>query len=186
MPLAQMTTFWDALISVSTDRLLLVAGLLFLTLSLVRRFPGGFIVSQDQRQSACWMGIACVGFGLVISVMTTLRPQQTATAPLPTPVISTVPTVTMFPTPITPSAIAGVITIITATPSIPPTPTPFIPTITSIAIVTASNTPSLPVVRVSCNWEKDWTLQPDRTYLWVGSPPGTSGCQNVGQKGDIL
>jgi hypothetical protein len=38
----------------------------------------------------------------------------------------------------------------------------------------------------SCNWENDWQLQSDGSYLWVGSPPGTSACQNVGQAGEIL
>ena len=38
----------------------------------------------------------------------------------------------------------------------------------------------------SCNWEKDWQLQSNGSYLWVGSPPSTSGCQNVGQAGEIL
>ncbi len=38
----------------------------------------------------------------------------------------------------------------------------------------------------SCNWEKDWQLQSDGSYLWIGSPPGTPGCQNVGQAGEIL
>jgi hypothetical protein len=38
----------------------------------------------------------------------------------------------------------------------------------------------------SCNWENDWQLQSNGSYLWVGSPPGTSSCQNVGQAGEIL
>jgi hypothetical protein len=38
----------------------------------------------------------------------------------------------------------------------------------------------------SCNWENDWQLQSDGSYLWVGSPPGTPACQNVGQAGEIL
>lgn len=44
---------------------------------------------------------------------------------------------------------------------------------------TISSTPS-------CNWENDWQLQSDGSYLWVGSPPGTPACQNVGQAGEIL
>jgi len=38
----------------------------------------------------------------------------------------------------------------------------------------------------SCDWANDWQLQSDGSYLWVGLPPGTSICQNVGQAGKLL
>ncbi len=40
--------------------------------------------------------------------------------------------------------------------------------------------------RISCDWAKDWQLQSDGSYLWVGQPPGTPACQNVGQAGELL
>jgi hypothetical protein len=78
------------------------------------------------------------------------------------------------------------------TRSIPP-PLPD-PTPVPIPSFTATPTPSLtpsnvpppqPPTRISCDWANDWELQADGTYLWVGSPPGASGCQNVGQRGDL-
>lgn len=42
------------------------------------------------------------------------------------------------------------------------------------------------VYTVSCDWANDWRQQPDGSYLWVGQPPGTSACQNVGQAGELL
>jgi uncharacterized protein YcfL len=38
----------------------------------------------------------------------------------------------------------------------------------------------------TCNWARDWELQPDGSYLWIGFPPGSSNCQNVGQDGELL
>jgi hypothetical protein len=38
----------------------------------------------------------------------------------------------------------------------------------------------------SCNWADDWKLQSEGSYLWVGLPPGTPYCANVGQDGDLL
>ena len=38
----------------------------------------------------------------------------------------------------------------------------------------------------TCNWATDWALQSNDTYLWVGLPPGSSGCNNVGQDGELL
>jgi hypothetical protein len=29
-------------------------------------------------------------------------------------------------------------------------------------------------------------LQSDGSYLWVGAPPGTPSCQNIGQAGEVL
>lgn len=52
--------------------------------------------------------------------------------------------------------------------------------------VSVTTQPTTTVNITSCNWENDWQLQSDGSYLWVGSPPGTSACQNVGQAGEIL
>jgi len=52
--------------------------------------------------------------------------------------------------------------------------------------VSVTAQPTTTVNITSCNWENDWQLQSDGSYLWVGSPPGTSACQNVGQAGEIL
>jgi len=41
-------------------------------------------------------------------------------------------------------------------------------------------------IRATCDWGTDWERQPNGSYLWVGLPPGTSGCQNVGQAGELL
>ncbi len=38
----------------------------------------------------------------------------------------------------------------------------------------------------TCNWARDWALQPDGSYLWIGLPPGSPDCQNVGQSGELL
>ncbi len=38
----------------------------------------------------------------------------------------------------------------------------------------------------TCNWARDWQLQPDGSYLWIGLPPGSPECQNVGQDGELL
>lgn len=47
--------------------------------------------------------------------------------------------------------------------------------------------PSSPTTyRRSCDWAKDWELQSDGSYLWIGQPPGTPACQNVGQAGELL
>ncbi|MCI0575917.1 MAG: hypothetical protein L0331_06870, partial [Chloroflexi bacterium] len=39
---------------------------------------------------------------------------------------------------------------------------------------------------IDCNWAERWQLQADNFYFWVGLPPGTPGCQNVGQAGELL
>jgi hypothetical protein len=64
-------------------------------------------------------------------------------------------------------------------PTNAPTPVILATTIPQIQATTTGYTPS-------CNWEKDWQLQSNGSYLWLGSPPGTSSCQNVGQAGEIL
>jgi hypothetical protein len=38
----------------------------------------------------------------------------------------------------------------------------------------------------TCNWERDWALQPDGSYLWIGLPPGSPGCEMVGQAGELF
>ena len=38
----------------------------------------------------------------------------------------------------------------------------------------------------TCNWARDWQLQSDGSYLWIGFPPGSPECQNVGQDGELL
>lgn len=38
----------------------------------------------------------------------------------------------------------------------------------------------------TCNWALDWELQSDGSYLWVGLPPGSTSCQNIGQEGELL
>lgn len=42
------------------------------------------------------------------------------------------------------------------------------------------------VYTISCDWAKDWQQQADGSYRWVGQPPGTPACQNVGQAGELL
>lgn len=49
-----------------------------------------------------------------------------------------------------------------------------------------TNQASSTVYTISCDWAKDWQRQPDGSYLWVGQPPGTPACQNVGQAGELL
>jgi hypothetical protein len=38
----------------------------------------------------------------------------------------------------------------------------------------------------TCNWERDWALQPNGSYLWIGLPPGSPGCEMVGQAGELF
>lgn len=64
--------------------------------------------------------------------------------------------------------------------SYPPEQTiPALPTTVPTQAVTTGYIPT-------CNWSRDWALQPDGSYLWVGLPPGTPDCQNVGQAGELL
>jgi hypothetical protein len=62
---------------------------------------------------------------------------------------------------------------------------PVQPTIPSIQ-PTQQSSSSVGVYTVSCDWARDWKKQPDGSYIWIGQPPGTRACQNVGQAGDLL
>jgi|YNPNPStandDraft_1061719.scaffolds.fasta_scaffold39792_2 hypothetical protein len=62
---------------------------------------------------------------------------------------------------------------------------PVQPTVPSIQPTQQSSSP-VGVYTVSCDWARDWKKQPDGSYLWIGQPPGTPACQNVGQAGDLL
>ena len=72
-----------------------------------------------------------------------------------------------------------------------PTTSPQLPiaTATIQQITRQSNAPT-PTVATgyipTCNWTRDWALQPDGSYLWTGYLPGTPECQNVGQAGELL
>lgn len=69
-----------------------------------------------------------------------------------------------------------------------------VPSYTQVAPVlpTVSNPVSIPTQGAttgyipSCNWERDWQLQPDGSYLWIGLPPGSPGCELVGQYGELF
>jgi len=59
---------------------------------------------------------------------------------------------------------------------------PSIQTAPAIPTQQASTTGYIP----TCNWERDWALQPDGSYLWIGLPPGSPGCEMVGQAGELF
>lgn len=105
-------------------------------------------------------------------------------------------TVAAFVTPTSPfwqteTAIAQTIAAIEGIPTQTLTPTasmtpPLVATQTALAQTLVFLQTRTPVRRTSCLWARDWELQSDGSYLWVGSPPGSIGCPKVGQAGELL
>jgi len=105
-------------------------------------------------------------------------------------------TVAAFVTPTSPfwqteTTIAQTISAIESIPTQTVTPTasstpPLVATQTALAQTLVFLQTRTPVRRTSCLWARDWELQSDGSFLWIGSPPGSVGCPRVGQAGDLL
>ena len=143
--------------------ILVIGGILFLLLSFVRKVGSSVELEPEKKGLVGFIGfiLLCAGIGLYIipaaqTPMTSV-PTQTAMVEPPAQVIQ--PTANILPP--------------TSIPVIQPT---------AISPTQATSAGYIP----SCNWASDWQLQSDGSYLWVGSPPGTPSCQNIGQAGEVL
>ena len=139
--------------------ILVVGGLVFLLLPFLKKTGGAIEIESANKGVAAIIGIFLLASGIALYILPLSAQPVTDT--------NNVAISTSQPT-------QGSIVIATAT-------------IQQITRQSNAPTPTVATGYIpTCNWTRDWALQPDGSYLWIGYPPGTPECQNVGQAGELL
>ena len=144
--------------------ILVIGGILFLLLSFVRKVGSNIELEPEKKWLVGFIGIILLCSGVGLSAIPAIQ-TPLSIAPTETPRVESTAQA-IQPTAITvQQATQQPVVVASSVPTTQPTTAGYIP---------------------SCNWEKDWQLQSDGSYLWVGLPAGTPACQNIGQAGTIL